>query len=572
MSMRVLIIGGVACGPKAASRLKRLRPDADITIIEKGHMVSYGACGIPFFVEGVFTELDELIKTPVGVPRTPAFFEKVKGVRMLTGTEALRIDRAAKKVRVKKRDSGSEEDFAYDKLVLATGARPFQPNIPGLDLNNVWFMTHPDDAAGLKKKIEGIGLKKAVLVGAGFIGLEMAEALVNQGIQVTMVEMCNQIMPGVLDLDIALIAAKHLRQKGVNIILEQMVIGLEGTQDVKAVVTDQQRFDADVVIIAAGFRPNDQLARDAGILCSDKGGILIDEFCRTNDPDIYAGGDCALNRYVDPKINTPFYTPLGSIANKHGRTIANHIGGISIPFSGTALTAIARIFEFTVGKTGFTEKQAGDLGMNVETFIIAGPDKPHYMPDSKSIILKMIASRKDRKLLGIQVVGPGNGSKRLDVAAAMILMGATLEQVADVDFGYAPPYGPALDPLAACAHMLINKLDGIAQGISPLEAKDRIDQGEVVLLDVRTPQELEAMQLPYSFVHIPLGALRSKVSELPKDKDILAYCKISLRGFEAQRILNAAGFDRVRFIEGGIVGWPFELGQEQKSSKPKEKS
>ena len=559
MSLKVLIIGGVACGAKAAARLKRLCPEADVTVVERGSLISYGACGLPYYVEGVFDDINELIKTPIGVPRTPVFFDKIKGVRMLTRTEALEINRDKKTVRAARLDTGVEEEIPYDKLVLATGASPFRPPIPGLDLQNVWFITHPDQAVDLKKAIGNSGLKRAVLVGAGFIGVEMAEALVQQGLDVTMVEMFDQIMPGVLDKDIAMIAAKHLKQKGVKLVLGEKVLALEGAEKVTAIKTDQRRVEADAVIIAVGFRPNDQLARNAGLACSDRGGILVDEFCRTNDPDIYAGGDCVLNRYAAGLLGTPVYTPLGSTANKHGRTIADHIAGHATPFNGITLTAVARAFDFTIGRTGLTEKQARELRLDIETFTWAGPDKPHYMRDSRPLIIKMLASRQDRKLLGVQVIGPGEASKRLDVAAGMLLMGATLEQVAIIDFGYAPPYGPPLDPLAVSAQMLINKLEGIAAGISGAEAKEQIDQGDVLLLDVRTPDEVQAIQLPYDVVHIPLGALRSRLAELPKDRDIFTYCKVSLRGYEAQRILNAAGFNRVRFIEGGIAGWPFEV-------------
>ncbi|MEN6317531.1 MAG: FAD-dependent oxidoreductase [Syntrophaceae bacterium] len=559
MSFKVIIIGGVACGPKAASRLKRLRPDAEITIIEKGKTVSYGACGLPYYVEGVFSEIDELIKTPVGVPRTPAFFEKVKGVKMLTQMEALKIDPIKKAVRVKNLETGIEEDMAYDKLVLAAGGSSYRPNIPGIDLKNVWSISHPDHVVSLKKEIAAQGFKKAVLIGAGFIGIEMAEALVRQGLDITVVEMIDQIMPGVLDRDIAMFAAKHLCQKGVTLVLGEGVTGIEGKEKATAVKTEKQTIPADIVVIAVGTRPNDKLAKEAGLLCAQQGGVFINEYCQTSNRDIYAGGDCAVNRYVNGSLGSFLYVPLGSTANKHGRTIANHIAGLPTPFSGISCTAIVRAFDYTIGRTGLSEKQARELNMDIETFVLAGPDIPHYMPESKPLVIKMLASRRDRKLIGVQVAGPGNGSKRLDVAASMILMGGTLDELADVDFGYAPPYSTALDPLAACAHMLTNKLDGIAKGISAFEARKRIEKGDVLLLDVRTPDEFQTTQLPYDVLHIPLGALRSKLAELPQDKDILTFCKISLRGYEAQRILNAAGFDRVQFIEGGIVGWPFEV-------------
>jgi rhodanese-related sulfurtransferase len=289
----------------------------------------------------------------------------------------------------------------------------------------------------------------------------------------------------------------------------------------------------------------------------DKGGIVVNEYCRTSDECIYAGGDCVATHYVNKTAGTLLYIPLGSTANKHGRVIANHIAGNPTPFNGIACSSIVKAFDYTIGRTGLSEKQARALNLDIETTTWAGPDKPHFMPDAKPFIIKMIASKRDRKLIGIQVAGMGEGAKRLDVAAGVILMGGNIDQLADVDFAYAPPYGPALDPLATCAHLMINKLDGIAAGISAFEAKERIEKKDVVLLDVRMPDEVAAMPFPYEVVNIPLGALREKAKTLSKDKEIITFCKISLRGYEAQRVLNAAGFSRVSYIEGGILAWPF---------------
>jgi rhodanese-related sulfurtransferase len=420
-------------------------------------------------------------------------------------------------------------------------------------------MTHPDHAASLVKEIDAQGLKKAVLVGAGFIGIEMAEALVHKGLDVTVVEMMDQIMPGVLDKDVADFAAKYLKGKGVNLVLGERVTGIGGQGRAESVNTDKQVIDADLVIIAVGTRPNDKLAREAGLACMERGGILINEYCQTSDKDIYAGGDCVVNTYSGKNAGNHLFVPLGSTANKHGRVIANHIAGRPTPFGGITCSGIVRAFDFTMGRTGLSEKQAKALSMDVETTTWAGPDMPHYMPGNGPFIIKMTASRQDRKLLGVQVAGMGNGAKRLDVAASIIYMGGTLDDLANIDFGYAPPFGPPIDPLATCAHVLTNKLDGLAFGISISEAIERIENGNPVILDVRTPNEFETMRLPYDVLHIPLGALREKVNELPRDRDILAFCKVSMRGYEAQRILNAAGFDRVWFIEGGIISWPSEV-------------
>ncbi len=562
MALRVLIIGGVACGPKTAARLRRLMPDAEITMIEKGELVSYGACGLPYYVEGEFPNIHALTHTQVGLPRTPEFFDKTKGFKVLNRTEAISIDRQNKTVRVKYLDQGREEDLSYDKLVMATGGYPFRPPIPGTYLKNVWFMTHPNDAESLVREIEAQNLQNAVLVGAGFIGIEMAEALINKGLNVTVVEMANQILPGVMDPDIAAYGQIHMEEDNdVEFVLGEQVkalLGDENEERVVSVQTDRRTIEGDLVILAVGTRPNDQLARDAGLMCER--GIVINEFCQTSDPDIYAGGDCVVNQYVGKGSGGYMYAPLGSTANKHGRTIANHIAGRPTTFRGIAGTGVVKAFEFTMGRTGMTETQARRLGLDVESVIWGGPDRPHYMKNARYLLIKMIASKRDRKLLGAQVAGMGDGSKRLDVAAGTIFYGGTLEELADIDLSYAPPYSPPLDPIAVAAQVLSNKLDGLATCIKPVEAKTRMDAGDVVLLDVREPDENKMLKMAYDrVIHIPLGELRERLDEVPRDVDVLPFCKISLRGYEAQRILNQAGYDRVWFIEGGHEAWPYEL-------------
>lgn len=555
--LKVIVVGGVACGPKVASRLKRLKPEADITIIERGDLLSYGACGLPYYVEGLFSDINHLINTPAGIPRSPAFFNAVKGVSVRTLCEATRILRNEKRLEVKNLPDGSTEQLAYDKLVLATGGSPFSPPIPGMGLENVSFMTHPRHAEDLPRRIAQEGLNHVVVVGGGFIGVEMAEALVEYGVEVTMVEMMDQVMPGVLDADIALLAANHLRENGVSLVLGEKVVALEGETKVSAVRTDRQLIQADLVLVAVGTRPNMQLAQEAGLDCGV--GIRVNAFGQTSDPDIYAGGDCASSRYIQAGYDQPLYVPLGSTANKVGRIIANHIAGRPVPFGGISCSAIVKAFDFTLGRTGLSEKQVAGLGIDYETAVCAGTDRPHYMPGAQQIIIKMIAARSDRKLLGVQLIGRGEVSKRLDVAAAVIRFGGTLEELTDIDFGYAPPFSPPIDPLAVAAHLLINKLDGIASGISAAEALRRIEKGNVTLLDVRTPDEVQTGRLPYDAVYMPLGAVRTRFGELPRDREIIALCKVSMRGYEAQRILNAAGFDKVSFIEGGITAWPYGL-------------
>lgn len=557
-TIRVLIIGGVACGPKAASRLKRLMPEADITIVDRSAYISYGACGIPYYVEGLFDDVMVLNETPVGVRRTPQFFEQVKGVKIITRTEALSINRASKTVRVRNLDTGEEKDLPYDKLILATGATAIRPPIPGMDLQNVWNVRSLEDGQAIRQVVEDKGLKKAVIVGGGYIGLEMAEALILKGLKVTVVEMLDHILSHMLDPELALLMENYLTQKGVELLLGEKVQSINGDGTVKSVTTDKRTIDADLVVVSVGVKPNDKLAREAGLACDPQGGIIINNYCQTSDPDIYAGGDCVLNPYITPFTGRPIYVPLGSTANKHGRVIANHIAGIVTPFPGIAATSICKIFDYTVGRVGITQAMAHNLGLDVETAIWAGPDKPHYM-GGKLLIIKLIASRRYRTLLGCEILGPGDAAKRLDVAATAISLGATLDQVAYLDLGYAPPYAPPLDPLLTATHVLLNKMNGLAKGINPAEAyKWMQERKDLILLDVRTPQEFKELRLnDPRVIHIPLGMLRQKAKELPKDRDILAFCKVSMRGYEAQRILNAEGFERVWFIEGGLMAWPF---------------
>ncbi len=558
--LRVVIIGGVACGPKVASRLKRLIPDAEVTVIDRSEYVSYGACGIPYFLEGVFDSIDALIETPAKVKRTPEFFEKAKGFKVLTKTEAKKIDPESKTVLVQDLESGKEQEISYDKLVIATGASPLKPPIPGIDKQNVCFVRDLNDASRIKAIIDKEKPKHAVIVGGGYIGIEMAEALKSAGLDVTIIEMLDQIFPQFLDKELSLLIEKYMKTRGVNIYTKEKVLEIKGNEKAQFVKTEKQEIPAEIVVVAVGVRPNDRLARDAGIACNPKGGILINNYCQTSDPDIYAGGDCVVNQYINPITGQPVYIPLGSTANKHGRVIANHIAGIITPYPGVCGTSICKIFDMAVGRAGLTESLANSLGMDVVSTIWSGPDKPHYM-NGKPLVIKILASKRYRRILGVQVVGFGDVARRVDVAATAIFFKATLDQMAYFDLAYAPPFSPPIDPIITASHVLLNKMNGLAQGLNPLEAKKRMDENpDLILLDVRTPEEFSQMRLDDErVVHIPLGALRNRLSELPKDKEILAFCKVSMRGYEAQRILNAAGYDKVWFIEGGLIGWPFKI-------------
>lgn len=557
----VVIIGGVAAGLKTAVRLRRLDASARITVVEKGRYLSYAACGMPYYVEGLVGTLDGLMDTPVGTVRNAAFFKAVKGVDVRTQTLAERIDRQGKRVCVKDLTSGRTETLAYDKLVIATGARPYMPPIDGVDLKGVYRLYTLEEADELRHAVESGAIKRAVLVGAGLIGMETAEALVARGVEVTVVEMMDHIVPALLDFETATFLTKHLKSKGVTVLTGSKVAGIEdnGRGGVGAVVTDGQRIETDMVLMAVGIRPNVDLAKDAGLDIGPTGAIAVDEHCRTSDPDIYAGGDCVecTCRITGRKI----YVPLGSTANKHGRVIADNLAGRPSRFDGVAGACVFKAFDFSVARIGLTERQAREAGYDVRIALTPGPDRAHYYPTAQPILLKLIADVGTGRILGGQAVGPGECAKRIDVLATAIHYGGTIDDLPAYDLCYAPPYSAPIDNIAVAANVLRNKRDGLARSISPQEVYAKIQNGDdFVLLDVRTPPEIEQMRIDDPrVITIGLGKLRDRAGELPRDKPIIPFCKISLRGYEAQVILDAAGFTDVKFMDGGIVAWPYAV-------------
>jgi NADPH-dependent 2,4-dienoyl-CoA reductase/sulfur reductase-like enzyme/rhodanese-related sulfurtransferase len=564
MPKKVVVIGGVAAGPKAAARLRRLDPTAEITIIEQGDLVSYAGCGTPYYIKGDIHEFGELIETPVGTPRDAVFFRKVKDIGVRTRTLAESIDRENKTVTLINLETSERETIPYDQLVLATGGMPVRPPIPGIDLGHVYTLRSPHDAQAIRDAIDAGGVRRAVIVGAGLIGLEMCEALATCGLEVTVVEMFPHVLPGLLDVETATFVGRHAKAQGINLVLGEKVVALEGNDQgrVSCVRTEGRALDADLVIVSVGVRPNDQLARNAGLDVHPKGGILVNERMQTSDPDIYAAGDCVLCTHMVSDETT--YVPLGSTANKQGRVIGTNLAGGDETFAGILGTAVAKHCDFNIGSTGLTETKARALGYDVVATLAPAPDHAHYYPGAKVIFVKMVADAKTRKLLGVQVVGPGNAAKRVDVIATALRFGATVDDVATLDLGYAPPYSGALDNVIHAANILRNKMDGVAKTISPLEVKAKMDAGEdFVLLDVRGLAEYEAMRIEDKRVKLlPLGKLRASLDQLSKDEEIIPFCKISLRGYEAQCILEGAGFKNVRFMDGGVVAWPFEIAKD----------
>ncbi len=560
MAKKYLIVGGSAAGPKAASKIRRLDLEADITIIQKGKYLSMASCGYPYFVGGVFDDPNQLIATPTGAPRDTGYFSNVQGIKALVETEALSIDRKNKTIKVKDLPSGRESEMAYDKLVLATGASPVKPPIPGIDLEGIDTLQSMEDAMALKKVAVEKKVKRAVVVGGGLIGIETCEALQLAGIDITVVEMQDQVLP-FLDWEMAKLVENHMREKGVNVITGRGVTKFLGEKGrVNGVeLSDGEVIPCDHAVISIGVRPNSQIAQEAGLKVGESRGISVNRFMQTSDPDIYAAGDCVEVTNLITKNKQ--HWPMGDAANLQGRVLAqNVVEGNIEEYNGAIGTGICKVFELTAGATGLSEKMAEREGFqNIITAIHAAPDKPGFMGGS-ALIIKLIAAKSTGKLLGMQAVGVGDVSKRVATAAMALHGQLCLSEMVNLDLPYAPPFSPAIDNFIAAVHMLENKWRKLMDGISAAQLKKKLDRGEKpFILDVRGMDEYETLRLGIGETVIPLGTLRQQLDKLPKDKnaEIVTYCKISLRGYEASCCLRALGYTNVKVLEGGIAAWPF---------------
>ncbi|NCB75830.1 MAG: pyridine nucleotide-disulfide oxidoreductase [Negativicutes bacterium] len=453
---RIVVIGGVAAGLKAAAKVRRLDAEAQITVLERGELVSYGACGLPYFIGGEVEQVRQLMSSPSGALRTPEFFKKAKNLDVLTRMEAVAIEREAKIVHALNLETGAKQQFAYDKLVLATGASPLKPAWPGVEKENIFHVWRPQDAAAIRRGLETQKYEKAVVIGAGLIGLEIAEALRMWDVDVTVVEMKNQLFPALLDEDMAQELELSLAAKGLQFLKEEAVEAFGGDAQVREVKTDKRTLTADLVILALGARPNVELARQAGLEIGTSGAIAVNEYLQTSDKAIFAGGDCAENthRVSGEKV----FLPMGSTANKHGRVIGENLCGAGVKFGGVLGTAAVKLFEMQVGRTGLNERQGAAAGFECVSVTVAGYDRPHYMKAARKVLLKLTADAVSRQLLGMQAWGEGDVVKRVDVAAMALSLGATVDKLFDADLAYSPPFNSPIDMLAVAANKLTAKL------------------------------------------------------------------------------------------------------------------
>jgi NADPH-dependent 2,4-dienoyl-CoA reductase/sulfur reductase-like enzyme/rhodanese-related sulfurtransferase len=557
---RIVVIGGSAAGPKAAAKARRLDELAEITILQKAPDLSMASCGYPYYVGGVFDDRNMLLCTPTGVVRTPEFYLKAKGIVARTEMEVTAIDRPRKVVSARSLKTGQLEQLAYDRLILATGATPKLPPIPGIGLRGVTTLQSMQDADFLRRVRDEKRTRKAVIIGGGLIGIETAEALHLAGIEITVIEVLPQIL-SFLDWPLAKLVENHVRGKGANIITENGIAEFLGDngQLVGIKLKNGTELDCELAIVAIGVQPNAQLAKSAGLEIGKTGGIVVDEYMQTSDPSIYAAGDCveSTNLITGAKVHAPY----GDLANLQGRVAGeNATIGNTVTFPGTILTGICKIFDYAAGSTGLSEKAARAAGRNdIETVINASPDRPGFM-QGRLLVTELVAEVETGRILGAQCVGPGDVSKQIAIWAMAIMGRLTVEDMINADLPYAPPFSLAIDHSIATAHTLQNKLKGRMKGISAVEVKRKLDAGEKpFILDTRGPDEYEQMRLGIGEHLIPLGALRARLNELPgeKDNEIICFCKISLRGYEAARVLEGRGWTNVKVMEGGIAAWPY---------------
>jgi NADPH-dependent 2,4-dienoyl-CoA reductase/sulfur reductase-like enzyme/rhodanese-related sulfurtransferase len=557
---RIVVIGGSAAGPKAASRARRIDENADITIIQKSADLSMASCGYPYYVGGFFNEREQLLCSPAGVVRDTNFFWNAKKIVTKVSTEATKINPTEKTVDFTDLITGEKGSLSYDKLIVATGATPRKPPIPGIELKGITTLVSMPDADFLRKVRDEGKIKKAVVIGGGLIGIETAEALNLAGINITLIEMLPQLLT-FLDEHLARLVEKHVRTKA-NVILQNGVSAFLG-KDGKLTgvkLNDGTEIPCDLVVLATGVKPNTKLAQDAGLTLGKTGGIVVDQYMQTSNPDIYAVGDCI----EIPNLITgkPVHAPFGDLANLQGRVAGeNAILGNTATFKGTIQTSICKVFDYTVGTTGLSAQNAIEMGItNIETAVNVSLDKPGFM-QGKLLITKLVVEKPSQKILGAQVIGPGDVSKQVAIWAMAIQGKMKIEDMVNADLPYAPPFSLAIDHSIATAHIIQNKLRGFYQSISGEELRDKLkEKANMLLLDVRNPGEFEEMRLGIGERLIPLGQLRKRITELPADKntEIVVWCKISLRGYEAALILQANGYKNVKLMEGGIMAWPWE--------------
>jgi len=551
MKKRLLVIGGVAAGPKAAAKARRCDPEMEIVVYQEEAEISYAGCGLPYYISGVVKERSELLS------RTAGQFA-MDGIRIQKHRRIEEIDIAKRTLSGRNLESGEIFTDRFDRLVLATGAQPIRPKIEGLDLKNVFYLRSIFDADSIVEHIRSEDIRNVVIAGGGYIGLEMAESLLHLGKKVTIVELAPQILT-LFDEDFAGILRQYLEKKGVKIFTSEPIKALKGKDGrVTQVQTASHEIEADAVLMSLGIRPQIELAKQAGLKIGETGAIWVNERMETSVEGVYAAGDCAETTHLITGNRT--WIPLGSTANKQGRVVGANVCGGNAIFPGVMGTTIFKAFDFNVAKTGLSMREAEKEGFHPVQAIVRGYGQAHYYPGERESVLKVIADKETGRILGGQAVGNGPSDKFIDILAMALHAKMSCQELASVDLAYAPPFSPVLSPVIVAANVLLNKLEGRVRGIQASEVREKLETSKETfqVLDVREKDEVEKKRIPGS-VWIPLGELKKRVHELDKSKEIAVHCESGLRSYKACLRLQHEGLKNVRNVDGGMLCWCYDM-------------
>lgn len=527
--MKTIIIGGVAGGASAAARLRRLDEAAEIIILERGEFISFANCGLPYFIGGEITDRKMLTL------QTPSSFKARFNIDVRVFSEAIKISPDTKTVTVKNLNTGTTYEEGYDNLILSPGAEPIKPNIVGIDGDNVFTLRNIPDTLKIKSYIETTEPKSAVVVGGGYIGVEMAENLAKAGLEVSIVELADHLIAP-LDFDMAADVHRYIKEKGIRLYLNNGVKAIDGGK----IIFRNGEISADMVIMSVGVRPETSLAKDCGIALNSRGSIVVDSRMRTNIPNIFAVGDAVeVKNYV---TKAAAFIPLAGPANKQGRIAADNIAGFDSEYKGTQGSAVLKLFDMTVATTGLNEKSAEAAGIDFDKIYTYSASHASYYPGGNMMSVKILWDKKTLKIIGAQIVGFDGVDKRMDVIASAIRFGAKVTDLAELELCYAPPYGSAKDPVNMAGFVAENIISGKVKQFFWHDVESLPRDGSVTLLDVRTATERTRGHID-GFTHIPLDSLRKRINELPKDKPVYVHCHSGLRSYIACRILAGNGFD-----------------------------
>lgn len=530
---KVLIIGGVAGGASAAARLRRLNEHVEIILFEKGEYISFANCGLPYYIGGDIKNKAELtLQTPLG-------FKKRFNIDVRTFNEVIAVNKEKKTVTVLNHSTNETYEETYDILLLSPGAEPIRPNIEGINLSRVFTLRNIPDTYRIKDYIDNAAPKTAAVIGGGYIGVEMAENLVQAGLSVTIVEMQNQVIAP-LDFDMASIIHNELERNGVTLKLETALEKIEEQSSSLKVVTNKGAFDADMVILAIGVKPETKIAQAAGLKLNQHGALIVDDNMKTSDDFIFAAGDAV--EVTDFITNEKAIIPLAGPANKQGRIAADNICGIKSEYRGTQGSAILKVFNLTAASTGITEKTAKRLGLNYEKSFTVSASHAGYYPGAEEMFIKTIFDKETGKILGVQIAGHAGVDKRCDVIAAAINFKASVYDLTKLELCYAPPYSSAKDPVNMAGYVAENILNGISKIFHYHDVSSLPKDGSVNLIDTRTKGEYRLGHIE-GFINIPIDSLRDRMNEIDKSKPVYIVCQVGLRGYLACRILSGYGYD-----------------------------